>query len=190
MHGFQFQNSVWIAYSPRGAETLCCLLSIETELILGYNYNRVGSTFLQLDCYSPFCCSFIVIIIFFLSFLWQPCSFLFSLPVFLLLPIFYFHLQPPTNHFPPTTSLQPPFPFSLPYCPPDIFHPSSFTSHHFTIPSISPSTFHLFHFIVYSLWSVEVYLYIFDGPVMGRRVRVSVFSGYTRMGDYIGIMPL
>lgn len=187
MHGFQFQNSVWIAYSPRGAETLCCLLSIETELILGYNYNRVGNTFLQLDCYSPFCCSFIVIIIFFLSFL--CCLVLFC---FLFLFPFTPHLLllPFTSHLPPTTSLQPPFPFSHPYCPPDIFHPSSFTSHHFTIPSISPSTFHLFHFIVYSLWSVEVYLYIFDGPVMGRRVRVSVFSGYTRMGDYIGIMPL
>lgn len=153
---------------------------------------------MQLDCYSPFCCFFIYLFSSFFFLL--PCSFWFSLPVFLLLPIFYFHLQPPTNHFPPTTSLQPPFPFSLPYCPPYIFHPSSFTSRHFTIPSISPSTFHpfhyrlcspcLFHFIVYSLWSVEVYLYIFDGPVIGRRVRVSVFWGYTRMGDYIGIMPL
>lgn len=129
----------------------------------------------------------------------QPCSFLFSLPVFLLLPIFYFYLQPPTN-LQPITSLQPPFPFFLPYCPPCIFHPPSFTSHHFTIPPSHHrlfTPFHyrlcspcLFHFIVYSLWSVEVYLYISDSPVMGRRVRVSVFSGYTRMGDYIGIMPL
>ena len=142
---------------------------------------------MQLDCYSPFCCSFIVIIIFFLSFLWQPCSFLFSLPFPFYSPssTFTSNQPPPTNHLQPTTSLLPPFPFSHPYCcPPYIFHPSSFTSHHFTIPAISPSTFPtfhyrlcspcLFHFIVYSLWSVEVYLYIFDGPVMGRRVRVSV----------------
>ena len=147
---------------------------------------------MQLDCYSPFCCSFIVIIILLLSFLCCLVLFCFLFLFFFYSPssTFTSNQPPPTNHLQPTTSLLPPFPFSHPYCPPYIFHPSSFTSHHFTIPSISPSTFHLFHFIVYSLWSVEVYLYIFDGPVMGRRVRVSVFSGYTRMGDYIGIMPL
>lgn len=158
---------------------------------------------MQLDCYSPFCCSFIYLFIFLLL------SFLCSLVLFCFLFLFFFyspsstftiHHSPFTSHLPPTTSLQPPFPFSLPYSPPYIFHPSSFTSHHFTIPAISPSTFPtfhyrlcspcLFHVIIYSLWSVEVYLYISDGSVMGGRVRVSVFSGYTRMGDYIGIMPL
>ena len=157
---------------------------------------------MQLDCYSPLCCSFIVIIIFLLSFLCSLVLFCFLFPftprLLLLPPTSNLQLtsnQPPTNHQPPAT-----IPLFLPYCPPCIFHPPSFTSHHFTIPPSHHrlfTPFHyrlcspcLFHFIVYSLWSVEVYLYISDSPVMGRRARVSVFSGYTRMGDYIGIMPL
>ena len=131
MHGFQFQNSVWIAYSPRGAETLCCLLSIETELILGYNYNRVGSTFLQLDCYSPFCCSFIVIIILLLSFLF--CLFLFC---YLFLFFFYSPTSTFTIHQLPASSHH--FPF-----PTHIAHHTSFTLH-LLLPTIllSPPSHH------------------------------------------------
>ena len=147
MHGFQFQNSVWIAYSPRGAETLCCLLSIETELILGYNYNRVGSTFLQLDCYSPFCCSFIVIIIFFLSFLWQPCSFLFSLPFPFYSPssTFTSNQPPPTNHQPPASiSLFPPILPTIHLSPFIFYFPPFYYPRHLTIDFSPLSLYCLF----------------------------------------------
>ena len=154
---------------------------------------------MQLDCYSPFCCSFIVIIILLLSFLCCLVLFCFLFLFFFYSPssTFTSNLQPTISHQLPASSHHSPFPSH-------IAHHTSFTLH-LLLPTIllSPpshhplfTTFHyrlcscLFHFIVYSLWSVEVYLYISDGSVMGRRVRVSVFSGYTRMGDYIGIMPL
>lgn len=57
----------------------------------------------------------------------QPCSFLFSLPVFLLLPIFYFYLQPPTNLQP--TSNQSPASSHHSLFSSHIAHHASFTLH-------------------------------------------------------------